>query len=109
MVGGVHVGGHAWQGVCVVGGVHAGETATEAGGTHHTGMHSCLLLNLGKLMVLFTPKNINSLLETAEGYNVRHFIIQVIIQVLRIEIISKLTFEKHFCSPATTFIFACTF
>ena len=27
---------HAWQGVCV-----AGEMATEAGGTHPTGMHSC--------------------------------------------------------------------
>ena len=31
-------GGHAWWGVCV-----AGETASEAGGTHPTGMHSCLL------------------------------------------------------------------
>ena len=38
---------HAWQGVCVAGG-HArwgacvtGEMATEAGGTHPTGMHSC--------------------------------------------------------------------
>ena len=34
--------------VCVVGaymavGMHAGETVTEAGGTHPTGMHSCLL------------------------------------------------------------------
>ena len=28
--------GHAWQG-----GVHAGEMATEAGGTYPTGMHSC--------------------------------------------------------------------
>ena len=25
-------------------GVHAGETATEAGGTHPTGMHSCFTL-----------------------------------------------------------------
>ena len=52
---GVHGRGHVWQGrgVCMVGGmcgrgVHgggggmrAGETATEAGGTHPTGMHSC--------------------------------------------------------------------
>ena len=35
-------------GVCVAGGMHgrvacvAGETATAAGGTHPTGMHSCL-------------------------------------------------------------------
>ena len=36
-------GGHAWQwgGVCLVEGMHVGETATEAGGTHPTGMHSC--------------------------------------------------------------------
>ena len=51
--------GHGWQGacmaegemhgrgacVCVCGGgggvMRAGETATEAGGTHPTGMHSC--------------------------------------------------------------------
>ena len=30
-------GGHAWQGAYM-----AGETATAAGGTHTTGMHSCL-------------------------------------------------------------------
>ena len=37
--GGMHGGGHAWQGAdaCV-----AGKTATAAGGTHPTGMHSCL-------------------------------------------------------------------
>ena len=35
-------GAHAWQGVyMVVGGMRAGETATEADGTHLTGMHSC--------------------------------------------------------------------
>ena len=42
MVGGVCVaGGHAWQrgGACV-----AGDTATAVGGTHPTGMHSCLSL-----------------------------------------------------------------
>ena len=48
--GGVHGGGHAWQGVCGWGDMHgrwdmhAGETATEAGGTHPTGMNSCYLL-----------------------------------------------------------------
>ena len=45
-------GGHAWQGMCMAGacvegghvwqgGMHALERATEAGGTHTTGMHSC--------------------------------------------------------------------
>ena len=36
-------GGHAWQGgwACV-----AGETATAAGGTHPTGMHSCSFRNV---------------------------------------------------------------
>ena len=33
-------GGHVWQGACMAGGVRAGETATEAGGMHPTGMHS---------------------------------------------------------------------
>ena len=44
--GGMRRRGHAW----VVGGVHAkeggcvaGETATAAGGTHPTGMHSCFI------------------------------------------------------------------
>ena len=43
---------HAWQGACmagsgcsrgacIAGGMCAGETATEAGGMHPTGMHSC--------------------------------------------------------------------
>ena len=41
--GGVHDRGYAWQGVCVAGGAcMAGETAIAAGGTHPTGMHSCL-------------------------------------------------------------------
>ena len=40
-------GGHVWWGVCmaeecVAGGMIAEEMATEAGGTHPTGMHSCL-------------------------------------------------------------------
>ena len=42
---GVRGGGYVWQGsvegVCVVGDVRAGETATKAGGTHPTLMHSC--------------------------------------------------------------------
>ena len=37
MAGGMHGRGHMWQE-----GVHAGEMATEVGGTHPTGMHSCL-------------------------------------------------------------------
>ena len=44
MAGGMLGRGHAWQrgaymakGACV----HVGETATEAGSTHPTGMHSC--------------------------------------------------------------------
>ena len=39
MAGGMRGRGHAWQdgmGTCV-----AGETATAAGGTHPTGIHSC--------------------------------------------------------------------
>ena len=34
--------GGVWQGACMVGVVNAGETATEAGSKHPTGMHSCL-------------------------------------------------------------------
>ena len=47
--GGMCGGGHAWQGVCMAGGVHgregawvAGETVAAADGMHRTGMHSCL-------------------------------------------------------------------
>ena len=39
--------GSAWQGVVGINGrghVCGGEAATEAGGTHPTGMHSCLSL-----------------------------------------------------------------
>ena len=46
-------GGHVWQGACMAGGrvwqggdLCAEETATEAGGTHPTEMHSCLDLIL---------------------------------------------------------------
>ena len=37
--------GHVWQGegACLAGGMRAGETATEVGVTHPTGMHSCLV------------------------------------------------------------------
>ena len=44
--GGAYVAreGHAWRGAaCVAVGVRAGEMATEAGGTHPIGMHSCLI------------------------------------------------------------------
>ena len=43
MAGGIH-----GRGMCMIGGMHgrgvcvAGETGTAAGGTHPTGMHSCL-------------------------------------------------------------------
>ena len=37
---GMHSGGEGWA--CMVGRGRAGETATEAGGTHPTGMHSCV-------------------------------------------------------------------
>ena len=38
-------GGCAWQGACtcVARGCMAGETATAAGGTHPSGMHSCFV------------------------------------------------------------------
>ena len=53
MAGGMHGGGMHGRGACVAGDVHgrgcvwqgvmqAGEMATEAGGTHPTGMHSCI-------------------------------------------------------------------
>ena len=47
-----HAWGCAWWGTCMAGGVHdmkgrggmyAGETATEAGGTHPTRMNSCFI------------------------------------------------------------------
>ena len=37
---GMYGRGHAWQE-----GMHAGEKVTEAGGTHPTGMHSCITLS----------------------------------------------------------------
>ena len=40
MAGGMHFRGHAWQG-----GMHAGEMATEAGGTHPAGMPTCLVVD----------------------------------------------------------------
>ena len=42
--GGMHGRGHVWQGGR--GGMYAGETATEAGGTHSTGMLSYLNMYL---------------------------------------------------------------
>ena len=43
---GMHGRGCAWQGGRVAGACVAGETATAAGGTHPTGMHSCFNLPL---------------------------------------------------------------
>ena len=57
-------GGHACQrGVCVAkgdvhgrgGGMHAGETATEAGGMHPTGMHSCIGNNFSRVSLCVCP------------------------------------------------------
>ena len=45
--GGMHGWGVCVTGACLVGGCMAGEMATAAGGTHTTGMHSCLLGDLG--------------------------------------------------------------
>ena len=42
VVGYMHGRGCVWLGAYVVGGIRAGETATEAGGTLPSGMHSCL-------------------------------------------------------------------
>ena len=46
--GGACIAGGVWQAACMAGGAYmagrawmAGETTTEAGGTHPTGMHSC--------------------------------------------------------------------
>ena len=41
VVVGACMAGCVWQGACMAGRVHAGETVTEAGGTHPTLMHSC--------------------------------------------------------------------
>ena len=42
VAGNMHGRGSYMAGACVVGdGMHAGEMATEGGGTHPTGMHSC--------------------------------------------------------------------
>ena len=43
MAGACMAGGIHGRGPCVGGGSMAGETATAAGGTHPTGIHSCLL------------------------------------------------------------------
>ena len=48
LAAGVHARGHAWHGGCAWqgGSIRAGEMATEAGGTHPIGMHSCLVYSL---------------------------------------------------------------
>ena len=75
MAGGVHGRGHAWQGglewwgTCMVGGAWiaggvwweacmAGETATAAGGTHHTGMHSCYKCFSGAIHTIFEKHHV---------------------------------------------------
>ena len=71
MAGGAWQGGHAWQGcawqgACVViRACVAGETATAAGGTHPTGMYSCLycrftLTSAESSLHLFKDSNISS-------------------------------------------------
>ena len=52
------VRGHAWQGD-----MRAGETATEAGGTHPAGMHSCrkTFCHLSRHRELFLVKYSSSL------------------------------------------------
>ena len=56
--GGMHGGGHAWQGVCV-----AGEMATTAGGTHQTGMQTRIYK--GDLRLILKV-NLRSSLNTCE-------------------------------------------
>ena len=41
MAGGMHGRRCAWYGACMARAMHAGETPTEAGDMHPTGMHSC--------------------------------------------------------------------
>ena len=43
VAGGIYGRGCAWQGVCMAGGggMYAGETVTQVGSMHPTGMHSC--------------------------------------------------------------------
>ena len=42
----MHARGHVWKGgMCGRGACLAGESATAADGTHHTGMHSCLSIS----------------------------------------------------------------
>ena len=48
-------GGHAWQGVCVT-----GETATVAGGTHPTGMHSCYLVRLSTNLIQIVLNDVHN-------------------------------------------------
>ena len=65
---GVHGRGHVWQGACMDwgmcgggrGAVCAGEMATETGGTHPTGMHSCIKLNFPRLCIQCTYSHCTS-------------------------------------------------
>ena len=57
---GVHGRGCEWQGPCMKGamcgrghawlGIHAGETATDSGGTYPTGMHSFNIFLLARIL-----------------------------------------------------------
>ena len=76
MAGDMHGRGHAWQGTCMAGSMHsseymagegmcgggrawgAGQMATETGGTHPTGMHSCSCVHfLERYSIIFDPAN----------------------------------------------------
>ena len=58
VVGGMHGRGHAWQGACVAGGMRGngracvvGEVATATDCTHPTGMHSCCVNSFSVLPI----------------------------------------------------------
>ena len=60
------------------GGMHAGETATEAGGTHTTGMHSCLNLLFQCLFVMsifFSVSNKTLLINISLCINFRFWMV----------------------------------
>ena len=62
MTGGVQHGRGVCMagGACLVGGICTGETATEAGSTHPTGMHSCFTMYMELSEYNFDPiSNLN--------------------------------------------------
>ena len=61
--------GHAWQGQCGGrGDVGAGETATAAGSTHPTGMHSCLFMQF-----VYRSGTVNSNTVNSKFHLIRSF------------------------------------